>query len=241
MANTIYERRKEVATLTSIGLNPTQVSLLFGAEAVIIGIIGGGIGYITGLSSYRFMALLGAGIDVRQKISFQWCLASIGISMSAVLIGTFVALRSSVAITPSSLLKWSRGEKFKGNGAILEFEMPVRLFDEGVSSLFSHLKHNVSQYIQSNQPRLGMDFIRDRIYESERQVDGARVREIIFNYFLGRSDPIFYSPFRLIAEKKNGEETYSVKLVCSSLEEETVERRVTFIRMLIVGWEAEKA
>jgi hypothetical protein len=86
-----------------------------------------------------------------------------------------------------------------------------------------------------------MDFIRDRIYESERQVDGARVREIIFNYFLGRSDPIFYSPFRLIAEKKNGKETYSVKLVCSSLEEETVERRVTFIRMLIVGWEAEKA
>lgn len=240
MANTIYERRKEVATLTSIGLNPTQVSLLFGAEAVVIGIIGGGIGYLTGLSSYRFMAILGAGIDVRQKISFQWCLASIGISMSAVLIGTFVALRSSVAITPSSLLRWSRGEKSKGTSTTLEFQMPVRLLEEGVSSLFSYLKHNVSQYIQSTQPRLDIEFIKDRIYEDEKQVASTYVRRIVFNYFLGRSDPMFYSPFSLVAEKKEGEETYSVKLVCSNLEEETVERRVTFIRMLIVSWEAEK-
>jgi hypothetical protein len=49
-----------------------------------------------------------------------------------------------------------------------------------------------------------------------------------------------YSPFSLVAEKRKGEETYSIKLICSNLEEETVERRVTFIRMLIVSWEAEK-
>ena len=124
MANAIYERRKEVSILSSIGLNPTQITSLFGAEALIIGVLGGGLGYFMGLSSYKVMALLSAGIVVRQKVSFEWSLASLAISMSAVLIGTFVALRSSVIITPSQLRRWTQ-EKTSITGGEMESRIPI--------------------------------------------------------------------------------------------------------------------
>jgi len=49
----VNERRNEIASLSSIGLNPAHIAALFIAEAMIIGFIGGGLGYLLGASSTR--------------------------------------------------------------------------------------------------------------------------------------------------------------------------------------------
>ena len=113
MLNALYERRKEIEILSSVGLNPAQVSAVFVAEASITGFVAGGLGYLMGLGLYKGMAALNIGLMVHQKVSAAWSMASIGLAVSAVLTGAFAALRSSVVITPSLMRRW-RIDRTKG-------------------------------------------------------------------------------------------------------------------------------
>jgi len=102
----VNERRNEIATLSSLGLNPTHIAVLFVVEALIIGFIGGGFGYLLGISGYRIASLLG-GLQVREKVSVEWGIASIFLSgLTAVIASLIPALRSSTLVTPSLLRKW---------------------------------------------------------------------------------------------------------------------------------------
>ena len=75
--NSMYERKNEVQTLSSLGVNPTQIAVIFLLEATIIGLIGGSLGYVTGMSMYKIMSVLGFEIGVHQKISSMWTTASV--------------------------------------------------------------------------------------------------------------------------------------------------------------------
>ena len=213
MANAIYERRKEVAILSSIGLNPTHITSLFGAEALIIGVLGGGLGYFVGLSSYRVMALLSAGIVVREKVSFAWSLASMAISMSAVLIGAFVALRSSVIITPSLLRRWTQ-EKTSITGGELESQIPIRLREEELGPLLSYVKSRVQDHVQAMHSTTHT-LVTKLTKESDEKTDNSQRKVIYFKYRFGREDPIGMFPFKLIAERKSNEEMYELRVTSS--------------------------
>ena len=133
MLNSMYERRREIHILSSVGLNPAQIAAIFVAEASIIGIVAGGVGYLAGLSLYRAMAFFKLALEVHQKISAFWCLASIGIAMTAVITGALAALRSSVIITPSLMRRW-RFEKERGVFEPWEVSIPVKLIPEEVET-----------------------------------------------------------------------------------------------------------
>jgi len=240
MLNSMFERRKEIAILSSVGLNPSHIGGIFLAEAAIIGASGGGLGYLMGLGGYRGMLALSIAVDVKQKVSAVWSLASVGVAVAAVLVGTAVALRSSVVVTPSLLRKWTRGEKIEGTGGQWEFQMPIRLHEEGVVALFDYLKRRIPEYVMSAYPSMDRAWIRSRMKETEGGSPSASFKILAFNYFLGHSDPLGSSPFSLIAEKKNGEETYSLRIICKGAEEGAIEKKVTFIRMLIVDWDARR-
>ncbi len=126
--NSMYERKKEIHILSSVGLNPSQISAIFVAEALILGLTAGGIGYLLGLSFYKVITFLGFTLEVTQKVSAFWSLASIGIAMTAVLAGAYAALRSSVIITPSLLRKWRLVEK-EGRSPFEPYDIriPMRL------------------------------------------------------------------------------------------------------------------
>ncbi|MEM1557225.1 MAG: FtsX-like permease family protein, partial [Thermoproteota archaeon] len=53
MLNVVYERQREMRTLTLLGLNPVHIGLIFVAEAIIMGLVGGGVGYVAGLGFQR--------------------------------------------------------------------------------------------------------------------------------------------------------------------------------------------
>jgi hypothetical protein len=240
MLNSMFERRREIAVLSSVGLNPSHIGGIFLAEAAVIGASGGGIGYLMGLGGYRGMLALSIAVEVRQKVSAVWSVASVAVAVAAVLVGTAIALRSSVVVTPSLLRRWTEGEKIEGTGGQWEFQMPIRLHEEGVIALFGYLKTAIPSYIMSTYPSMDRGWIRSRMKETEEGGPGASVRILAFNYFLGHSDPLGSSPFSLVAEKKNGEETYSLRIICKGAEESTIEKKVTFIRMLIVDWDARR-
>ena len=58
MISSIYERRKEIYIMSTLGLNPTHIASIFIAEGLILGLISGCLGYLLGLGSYRLISLL---------------------------------------------------------------------------------------------------------------------------------------------------------------------------------------
>ena len=134
MLNSMFERRKEIEILSSVGLNPAQVSAIFVAEATITGFIAGGLGYLVGLGVYKVLALLNLGLQVHQKVSAVWSLASIGLAISAVLTGAYAALRNSTVITPSLMRRWQMDESTGGFDKPWTLRIPVILEPREVDS-----------------------------------------------------------------------------------------------------------
>ena len=106
MLNSLFERRGEIEILSSVGLNPAQISAVFIAEAFITGFIAGGFGYLIGLGFYKGLSILNIGLLVQQKVSAIWSLAAIGLAISAVFTGAYAALQNSIVITPSLMRRW---------------------------------------------------------------------------------------------------------------------------------------
>jgi len=127
MLNSLYERRKEIEILSSVGLNPAQVSSIFVAEAAITGFIAGGLGYLVGLGFYKALAILNIGLQVNQKVSAVWSLASIGLAISAVVTGAFAALQNSVVITPSLMRRWKIDRSSGGFQEPWNIDVPIKL------------------------------------------------------------------------------------------------------------------
>jgi hypothetical protein len=138
MLNSMFERRREIHILSSVGLNPAQIAAIFVAEASILGLTAGGLGYLGGLGVYKGMAIAGLSLEVRQKVSAFWSLASIGIAMTAVLMGAFASLKSSVVITPSLMMRW-RIEDQRGGFEAVEMPIPVRLLREEVDGFVAYV------------------------------------------------------------------------------------------------------
>ncbi len=142
MLNSLYERRGEIEILSSVGLNPAQVSAIFVAEASIMGFIAGGLGYLIGLSLYRGMAYLNIGLQVHQKVSAVWSVASIALAVSAVLAGAYAALRNSVVITPSLMRRWKIDRDTGGYQEAYRIIIPLKLEAEEIDPYieFIHVK-----------------------------------------------------------------------------------------------------
>lgn len=147
MLNSLFERRKEIEILSSIGLNPAQVSAVFVAEATITGFIAGGLGYLVGLGFYKTLAFLNIGLQVHQKVSAIWSIASIALAISAVLTGAFAALRNSVVITPSLMRRWKIDRSKGGFTEPWEVDVPVKLKLEEVKPYLDYVESRLTQLI----------------------------------------------------------------------------------------------
>ncbi len=234
MLNSIFEYRREVATLSAIGLNPTDITGLFIAEAAVIGFVGGGLGYLLGLSNYKTMALLAIVVEVRPKISAVWSVAALLISVSAVLVGALAALKYSVDITPSMLRRWKVGEA-PAMGTSWAFSIPFRVQADRVDDLFEHVATRFRQHLQTRSisPNEG------QIRFSRDDTPDATTRIMDFHYLLGFRSNVGSLPFQLIAKKGAQEATYAFEVVCKGAEE-TVKDTVSFLRMAIIEWSSEQ-
>jgi ABC-type antimicrobial peptide transport system permease subunit len=153
MLNSLFERRREISILSSVGLNPAEISSIFVAEASITGFIAGGLGYLAGLAFYKLMPTLGLALEVHQKVSAVWSLAAIGISISAVLVGAFAALRSSVVITPSLTRKWKIEDGEGGFNKPWGIPVPVKLEASDVNGYIDYMVERL-RGLENDQVRM---------------------------------------------------------------------------------------
>jgi ABC-type lipoprotein release transport system permease subunit len=231
MLNSMYERRREIHILSSVGLNPVQLSAIFIAEASILGLIAGGIGYLGGLGVYRVMTFLQLALDVHQKVSAIWSLGAIGIAMTAVLIGALASMKGSVVITPSLNRRWTMEERQSEYTKTWEIFIPVRLLPDEVEDFIEFVVHKLKNH-EKDQIR------RTSSIRISSEASGA-LKRIDFIYkaaqsMVGR----FYAKNALLFEKLSEDEV-KVKLK-SNGDRVSVYATGTLVRMITMEWSTER-
>jgi ABC-type lipoprotein release transport system permease subunit len=232
MHNSIFERKKEMDILSSVGLNPSQISSIFLAESVIIGFISGGFGYLAGLGFYKGMVFFRLSLDVHQKISYVWSLAAVCTALISTIIGTFIALQGSTDITPSFLKRWRIMAKGANWDKPFEVDIPVKLLPGQISGFIKFTvkalaslesgglrkTSYINVFDNQNREFIQIDFVyRTPIYISEN----------------------FYTKNSLIIKEKVDEEEMSIKLK-SYGDQVGVHVTGSLVRMIAMRWSISK-
>jgi hypothetical protein len=85
------------------------------------------------------MSALNLGLQLNQKVSAVWSVASIAVAISAVLAGAFVALRSSVVITPSLQRRWRIDRTTGGFQEPWHVVIPIKLLPSEVKNYVNYM------------------------------------------------------------------------------------------------------
>jgi hypothetical protein len=147
MLSAVYERKREVATMSSLGLNPFHITAVFVAEALVIGVVAGSLGYFLGLTSYRLMALL-LPLGVKQKVEPVWGILVLSLSIAAAVLGSALpATKASIIVTPSLLKRWKikLEEKPKTAGEPWLLKLPIQILEEDLGGFFEFVEKKLRQ------------------------------------------------------------------------------------------------
>lgn len=232
MLNALYERRREIGILSSIGLNPSHIAGIFVAETVAIGLIGGGVGYLLGFGMYKAMTLLQITLEVRQKVSALWCLGALGIAMTALIIGALSALKGSVIITPSLMRRWRIEEK-EEFGKPIEIILPISVPKEEIDDFMDYVLRALRRYENDPVSRTG----RIRVWSEDAEKTSKRGIRFIYRTIGGASRN--YSNNKLVAERRTEKKVYTVRLL-STGEREWVHQTGSLVRMIIMRWSVRR-
>ena len=229
MLNSYHERRREVTIYSFIGMNPSHISGIFLAEAAVIGVVGGSLGYLLGLSSYKLMYLLMPAIQVKQKVSAIWSIAALAISLTAVLMGGVIALKRSTAITPSLIRKWrlEEGERMQHTEPH-KLVIPTRITGNELDEFMEHIHIK----LESARVAYGMTTSQIRDLPTEDEKTG---REVEFYY---KSDDATLSGLytRNFLHVDEGDGGYFNVTLSSIGGEDAVVKTGTFVRQIILEW-----
>jgi ABC-type lipoprotein release transport system permease subunit len=239
MFGSVSERRNEIATLSSVGLNPTHISALFIAEAVVIGFIGGGLGYLMGILGYRtaLTSLLGA-LLVREKASAEWGLMALLFSVSTAVIASLIpAQKASTIATPSLLRKWSIADEVRPRetGQPWVLNIPAKLTLRELEPFMGFILKRLREGDLSGHKVAHIMDIRLEDAETER----GPLKKVKFRYVEQLEEK---STNELIVQKPEGEEFFEAKLFCKPSREslDAIRNTATYMRSLIFEWNAMK-
>ncbi len=138
MIGHVYERRSEIFSLATVGMNPDQLAGLSFAEAFIVGFVGGGIGYAVGLYILIFAALPITVLEVMTS----WAIAMILFAVSASIVSTIIpAMKASMLATPSLLKRWwieAPPPPSIGQLSIWTFQIPVKITEDNAEKFVNY-------------------------------------------------------------------------------------------------------
>jgi len=229
MMNAYYERRHEVMIYSSIGMNPRHISSIFLAEAAVIGIVGGCLGYLVGLGAYKIIYILTPALQVKQKVSAFWSLAAIGISLMAVLVGGLSALKNSTSITPSLRRRWMIDEEQKSSDET-RIVMPIQVYEEEIDDYIRFLWSKLEAAKKSRTMAV-------RIPQMKQFDEKSWEYTFIYSSANPQISPL-YTRNRLKVEKLEGK-TYTTILYTRG-DADSVKQAGSFLRQIGLDWSLER-
>jgi len=229
----VYERRREIFTLASVGLNPTHIFMVFLSEAFLLGFVGGSLGYILSFGILKLMQVAGIVVPVDVKTSTLDLLAVVGLStLSSAVAAVIPALRASAYATPSLRRRWRLEAELVGGE--WRVEIPARI----PASKAPHFADFVVERLREEE--YGIErAVRD--IRLSKRIEGERmVYEIEFTYSRGGNRP-FTAWSRLIVRPVSPE-FYGVMLatrpqsVYMRFSQSYVQEVTSFVRNIVLEW-----
>lgn len=103
MTTSIFERRKEIGLMKSIGADESQIAQLFFAESLVIGIAGGAVGILAGTALARFVGIWVFSATINPSLTAS--LVSGVLAIAVALAGSMLPVRRASKIEPSIILR----------------------------------------------------------------------------------------------------------------------------------------
>lgn len=103
MTTTILERRQEIALMKSLGADNFSLGALFLAEAILLGLLGGALGYLGGLAGAQLIARSVFGFGIASKPVLLPLM--LGLATVAAVVGTLLPLRTLQQTDPALVLR----------------------------------------------------------------------------------------------------------------------------------------
>ncbi|MFB0523021.1 MAG: FtsX-like permease family protein [Candidatus Bathyarchaeia archaeon] len=236
MLGLVSERKNEIASLSSVGLNPTHISALFIAEAAVIGFIGGGLGYLLGILGYRTALTTWFGVlQVREKASAEWGLIALLLSgFTAIIASAIPSLKASAIVTPSLLRKWSisREVEPRETGQPWVLDLPVSLRARELEPFTGFIHKRIRERTSG-----AIRYVTD-VSLKEEETDKGPLKRLVFRY--SRQSPPRWSRNELVVQRAEGRDYFEAKLLCipSKNSGKIVRESATHVRKLIFEWNA---
>jgi len=239
MISTVYERRREIAIMSSVGLNPFHISAVFVAESVVIGVVAGSLGYLFGLISYRFMTFLPVSLVLKQKVEVGWSILTVCLSIAAAVIGSALpATKASIIVTPSLLRRWKIKieEKPRVAGEAWVIKMPIQIKEENLEKFFGFMKNVLQTYTHYHM----FDTV-DNLETIRKEEVGPTAIRLSFTYSCSEEGIVTNND--LFSEKSSVASWYDIKLASKTpqgtltgRDEASVRRTASFIRRLVLQY-----
>jgi len=236
MLTSIYERRREFSTFSALGLNPSHIKYLLMTEAILLGLSGGGIGYLTGLSLANVIVRSKLLLGLKINITPMWATTSLVLSMLLMILSViYPAEKASLQVVPSLERRW----RFKGNikKAYTE-DLPSRV----EAYLIEDFVDFVRRRVEAAFPPYALYLRSTTRVEEVKKEDVHRI-DIVINAEI-ISEISSSAEFRITCERGFGERFYELKLsikpisIAGSRYKWLVYSVTDEIRKAILAWQA---
>ena len=206
MLGSVFERVKEIAIFSSIGLSPSNIAMLFIAEALVYGIIGAVSGYLIGQGLAKAISVFHILPGLYLNFSSTSAELAIGLVVAVVLLSTiFPARKASEVATPSVDRTWKVPEP---EGDVWKLSLPFAVAGAQAPGINQFL----AEWFRAYEEQSVGDFLTQDIRTGREMMDlgmGYRLSGRIWlaPFDLGVSQTIF-----LDTTPTDLEDVYSVNL-----------------------------
>ncbi|MFB0551325.1 MAG: FtsX-like permease family protein [Nitrososphaeria archaeon] len=229
----IYARRKEISILSMVGLNPSHVTYVFLCEALVIGLTGGGVGYLGGVIAFKVLGVLGVYVPTDVKATSLDMITVVGLTVITTVLSYLVpSLKASTLVTPSLRRRWKLEGTSTATGT-WSTEIPAKIPSEKVASFVDHLCKRM------REEGAGLEISVSNARWDKQVVKGSLAYRVFFKYSRGGGRP-FTSDARMTLERSDGD--YTVSLDCKTLSRYPrfadfyVHEVASYVRKLVLEW-----
>jgi len=145
MLSAVYERRREIATLSTVGLSPSHIGAIFVMESIALAFLGSFLGYVIGAGVTSILWNLRMfPQSLVPNVSSGVIVIVMGIMMLATIISSiYPMMKASSLATPSLMRKWRIGSKPVGDQ--WSIELPFSATSDEASGLLCF----ISEYFEA--------------------------------------------------------------------------------------------
>ena len=167
MLGSVFERVKEIAIFSSIGLSPSNIAMLFIAEALVYGIIGAVSGYLIGQGLAKVISVFHILPGLYLNFSSTSAELAIGLVVAVVLLSTiFPARKASEVATPSVDRTWKVPEP---DGDTWKITLPFAV----AGSQANGINQFLAEWFRAYEEQSVGDFLTQDIQTAIAAMDGG--------------------------------------------------------------------